>query len=369
MPPATRGRPGEPVRFVGVGKRFGEVEVLKEISLEVEAGAFLVLLGPSGCGKTTLLRLLAGLEEPTKGEIYVGERAVQGLAPKERDVAMVFQSYALYPHMTVFDNMAFGLRMRRVGRDEVTRRVEAAAHLLGLAHLLQRKPRALSGGQRQRVALGRAIVRNPKVFLMDEPLSNLDAKLRTATRKEIVRLQRRLGVTTLYVTHDQVEAMTMADTIALLHEGRIQQVGGPLDLYHHPANLFVASFIGSPAMNFFEGHVRGDRFVFGPHAVPFPQGGPGGKTTLGLRPEDVHLQPPYPGAPALRARVDVTEFLGDQTLLTLDAATTSLVAALRGVVRRKPGEELSVFLDLRKAHWFDDQGNRMEGRAQERPPA
>lgn len=346
------------MRFVGVGKRFGDVEVLKEVNLEVEGGRFLVLLGPSGCGKTTLLRLLAGLEEPTAGEIYVGERAVHGLAPKERDVAMVFQSYALYPHMTVYDNMAFGLRMRRLGRDEIRQRVEAAARLLGLEPLLQRKPRALSGGQRQRVALGRAMVRDPKVFLLDEPLSNLDAKLRTATRKEIVKLQRRLGVTTLYVTHDQVEAMTMADTIALMHEGRIQQVGGPLDVYHRPANLFVAGFIGSPTMNFLEGDIRGDRFVFGPHAVPVPRTG-GGKATLGLRPEDVHLEPPYPDALALRARVDVVELLGEQTVLTLDAGGLWLVAALRGIVRPDPGEELGVFLDLRKAHWFDEKGDRL----------
>ncbi|MFQ6098478.1 MAG: ABC transporter ATP-binding protein, partial [Armatimonadota bacterium] len=233
-------------------KVFGDVVAVKDVNLEIEDAEFLVLVGPSGCGKTTCLRMIAGLEEVTQGEIYIGDRLVNDVSPKDRDIAMVFQNYALYPHMTVFDNMAFGLKLRRFPRDEIKARVQQAAQMLGLQDLLSRKPKELSGGQRQRVALGRAIVREPAVFLMDEPLSNLDAKLRIQTRAELIKLHRTLGITTVYVTHDQVEAMTMGDRIAVMRDGVVQQVDEPLGLYLRPANLFVAGFIGSPPMNFLD---------------------------------------------------------------------------------------------------------------------
>src|SRR5437660_10500986 len=239
------------VQFDHVYKRFGKVEVVHDINLDVLDKEFLVLVGPSGCGKSTCLRMVAGLEEATEGEISIGDRVVNGVDPKDRDIAMVFQNYALYPHMTVFDNMAFGLKLRHFPKNEIKKRVEEAAGILGLEKFLERKPKELSGGQRQRVALGRAIVREAQVFLMDEPLSNLDAKLRVATRAEIIKLHQRIKTTGIYVTHDQVEAMTMGDRIAVLNGGIIQQLGTPQELYEHPSNLFVAGFIGSPAMNFF----------------------------------------------------------------------------------------------------------------------
>src|SRR5215210_5418756 len=238
-----------------VTKRFGEVTAVNDININVNDKEFLVLVGPSGCGKSTTLRLIAGLEELSSGNIYIGDRLVNDVAPKDRDIAMVFQSYALYPHMSVYDNLAFGLKLRKTPKKEIDRRVHEAAEILGIGTLLNRKPKQLSGGQRQRVALGRAIVREPKVFLMDEPLSNLDAKLRVQTRAELIKLHRRLGITTVYVTHDQVEAMTMGDRIAVMSNGVVQQCDKPLVLYNHPVNLFVAGFIGSPAMNFFEGKI------------------------------------------------------------------------------------------------------------------
>src|SRR5512138_944669 len=247
------------VVYEHVTKQFGEVKAVNDLTLDIQDKEFLVLVGPSGCGKTTALRLLAGLEEISAGTIFIGDRVVNDVAPKDRDIAMVFQSYALYPHMSVYDNMAFGLRLRKTPKAQIDRRVKEAAGLLGIGELLQRKPKQLSGGQRQRVALGRAIVREPKVFLMDEPLSNLDAKLRVQTRAELIKLHRRLGITTIYVTHDQVEAMTMGDRIAVMNAGIVQQVDTPLNLYNHPANQFVAGFIGSPAMNFFEATVGGSR--------------------------------------------------------------------------------------------------------------
>src|SRR5579884_2630274 len=240
-----------------VVKRFGDVVAVNDVSIEIEDKEFLVLVGPSGCGKSTILRLIAGLEELTDGNIYIGNRLVNDVAPKDRDIAMVFQSYALYPHMSVYDNLAFGLRLRHTPKKEIDRRVHEAAEILGIEMLLNRKPKQLSGGQRQRVALGRAIVREPQVFLMDEPLSNLDAKLRVATRAELVKLHRRLQTTVIYVTHDQVEAMTMGNRIAVLRDGMLQQLGTPQDVYSKPANMFVAGFIGSPAMNFFRGELQG----------------------------------------------------------------------------------------------------------------
>ncbi len=238
------------VQFEHIYKRFGKVEVVHDVSIDIKDKEFLVLVGPSGCGKSTCLRMVAGLEEPSEGEIYIGDRLVNGVDPKDRDIAMVFQNYALYPHMTVFDNMAFGLKLRHFQKNDIKKRVEEAAGILGLEQLLKRKPKELSGGQRQRVALGRAIVREAQVFLMDEPLSNLDAKLRVATRAEIIKLHQRIQTTVVYVTHDQVEAMTMGDRIAVLNGGIIQQLGAPQELYDHPSNIFVAGFIGSPAMNF-----------------------------------------------------------------------------------------------------------------------
>src|SRR5438128_570951 len=238
------------VTLCNLTKTFKTVMAVNNVNLEIRDKEFLVLVGPSGCGKTTALRMVAGLEEATSGEIFIGERLVNDVSPKDRDIAMVFQNYALYPHMTVYKNMAFALELRRTPREEIKKRVTAVAEMLGLGQLLERKPKQLSGGQRQRVALGRAIVREPKVFLMDEPLSNLDAKLRVQTRAELIKLHRRLGITTIYVTHDQVEAMTMGDRIAIMNDGVLQQVGTPGDIYDHPANLFVAGFIGSPTMNF-----------------------------------------------------------------------------------------------------------------------
>src|SRR5215510_14215418 len=278
-----------------VRKAFGSVEVLHGVSVEIDDSEFVVLVGPSGCGKSTLLRMIAGLENITSGEIAIGNRVVNALPPKDRDIAMVFQNYALYPHMTVFDNMAFSLKLARAPKQVMEREVGRAAQILGLEQLLHRFPRQLSGGQRQRVAMGRAIVRNPQVFLFDEPLSNLDAKLRVQMRSEIKGLHQRLKVTTVYVTHDQIEAMTMADKIVVMHDGRVEQIGAPLDLYDRPDNLFVAGFIGSPAMNFFLGTIRlnGSLGFDGPLGVRLPLKVPSGRLSAwsglpavyGVRPE------------------------------------------------------------------------------------
>jgi len=279
-------------------KRFREVVALQDLTLTVNDKEFLVLVGPSGCGKTTALRLIAGLEEATAGTIRIDNQVVNDVAPKDRDIAMVFQNYALYPHMSVYDNMAFGLRLRRFPKDEIDRRVKEVAEMLGLSHSLRRKPKELSGGERQRVALGRAIVRKPKVYLMDEPLSNLDAKLRVATRAELIRLHRELATTTIYVTHDQLEAMTMGDRIAVLDRGLMQQVDTPLNLYHKPANLFVAGFIGSPAMNFLEAKITasdgtyfvesaGLRLALPPEKCANLRPYLGKAVIFGIRPEDI----------------------------------------------------------------------------------
>ncbi len=282
------------VTYQNVYKRFGDVEVITDVSVEIEDKEFVVFVGPSGSGKSTLLRLLAGLEEITEGQIMIGDRVVNDVPPKDRDIAMVFQSYALYPHMSVYDNMAFGLKLRKTPKDEIDRRVKDAAETLGLAHLLDRKPKALSGGQRQRVAVGRAIVREPAVFLMDEPLSNLDAKLRVSARAEISKLHQRLGTTFVYVTHDQVEAMTMGDRVAVMNEGVLQQVDSPLALYDTPRNLFVAGFIGSPAMNLLDGRVTEGGVLIGDFVVPVARevlhrAGGEQVLTIGIRPENFQL--------------------------------------------------------------------------------
>ncbi|WP_226356422.1 ABC transporter ATP-binding protein [Pseudonocardia sp. ICBG601] len=331
------------------------------LDLEIADGEFLVLVGPSGCGKTTSLRMLAGLEDVDGGHIRIGERDVTGVAPKERDIAMVFQNYALYPHMTVADNMGFALRMAGVGKSEISRRVAEAGRILDLEQYLGRRPKALSGGQRQRVAMGRAIVRQPQVFLMDEPLSNLDAKLRVQTRTQIASLQRRLGVTTVYVTHDQVEAMTMGDRVAVLRDGVLQQCAAPGELYDRPANVFVAGFIGSPAMNLLDLPVTGDGVVLGGVTVPVPRpvrDDAGHAVTVGIRPED--LRPADDGIPV---EVDLVEELGADAYVygraRIDGAEHPLVARVDG--RRPParGTGLHLVPDPERTHLFAADGRRL----------
>jgi len=345
-----------------VRKAFGPVEVLHGVSVDIEDGEFVVLVGPSGCGKSTLLRMLAGLENITGGEIAIGGRVVNSVPPKDRDVAMVFQNYALYPHMTVFDNMGFSLKLAKAPRDVMEREVGRAARILGLEQLLHRYPRQLSGGQRQRVAMGRAIVRNPQVFLFDEPLSNLDAKLRVQMRSEIKELHQRLKVTTVYVTHDQIEAMTMADKIVVMNSGNIEQAGPPLELYDRPANLFVAGFIGSPAMNMIEGQVV-DGAVRDADGTtwPLPTGIPGrtsGPVVYGVRPEHFRLDPE--GMPAT---VQIVEPTGSETQVMLKIGAHSVVGAFRERVNARPGEIVPVTPDRDLVHLFDRQtGQRIAAR-------
>lgn len=353
-------------------KAFKNVMAVNSIDLEIRDKEFLVLVGPSGCGKTTALRMVAGLEEATDGEIFIGDRLVNDVSPKDRDIAMVFQNYALYPHMSVYDNMAFGLKLRKLPKQEIKRRVEEAAELLGLNGLLDRKPKALSGGQRQRVALGRAIVREPKVFLMDEPLSNLDAKLRVQTRAELIKLHRRLGITTIYVTHDQIEAMTMGDRIVVMKDGLVQQVDKPLHLYNNPANMFVAGFIGSPAMNFVEAKLDdGDSNYWvdaGSFRVKVPREKTDklskytGKTVVfGTRPEDIYdkdLSPVVTPSEenTVQAVVDVTEPMGSVVTMYLTCGSHNLIATLSAdspIATAQPGTEVSVVFDMEKSHLFD----------------
>ncbi|MFN3742549.1 MAG: ABC transporter ATP-binding protein [Anaerolineales bacterium] len=355
------------VTFDHVTKRFSSVTAVDDLSLHVDDREFLVLVGPSGCGKTTALRLLAGLEEITEGRIFIGDRLVNDVPPKDRDIAMVFQSYALYPHMSVFDNMAFGLKLRKVPKSEIKRRVEAAAEILGITSLLDRKPRQLSGGQRQRVAVGRAIVREPKVFLFDEPLSNLDAKLRVQTRAEITKLHQRLQTTFIYVTHDQVEAMTMATRIAVMNNGKLQQVDTPQNLYDRPNNLFVAGFIGSPAMNFFPARLRRDGgHIYvdtGSFAVPIPdEYAPIYANHLdkpiifGIRPEhihDVNFAPPLQHPQRVQARVDVTELMGSETYVYLVSGNHTFIARVDPRAKMHIGNTVEVFFDMEKFHIFD----------------
>ena len=352
-------------------KLFKNVVAVDNMCLEIQDKEFLVLVGPSGCGKTTALRMIAGLEEVTEGEIYIGERLVNDVPPKDRDIAMVFQNYALYPHMSVFDNMAFGLRLRRVPKPDIKKRVGDVANMLGLQELLDRKPKQLSGGQRQRVALGRAIVREPKVFLMDEPLSNLDAKLRVQTRAELIKLHRRLGITTVYVTHDQVEAMTMGDRIAVLRDGIVQQVDTPLGLYNKPANMFVAGFIGTPAMNFVDATVEKSNGDFHINAVSFKVKAPdsradgladyvGKPVVFGVRPEhifDKALNPMVKPAPenTITCGVDVVEPMGSIVTMYLACGQHSLVATIDADTRAKEDEQIELVLDLEKTHVFDKE--------------
>ena len=350
------------VRLVEVSKRFGPVVALDDLNLEVADGEFLVLVGPSGCGKTTALRIIAGLEDPTTGQVYVGDRDITDVAPRDRDIAMVFQDYALYPHMSVYDNLAFSLQMRRTARSEVERRVKDVAELLGLGELLRRKPGQLSGGQRQRVALGRAIIREPRVFLMDEPLSNLDAKLRVGMRAELTRLHRRLGVTIIFVTHDQVEAMTMARRIAVLHEGRLQQLDNPQGLYDRPRNLFVAGFIGSPAVNTLAAHYRDGSFEGDGFRIPaegrsrVPAALPAQELVLGVRPEDMRIldgTPPPAVVPLGEGTIDLVETLGSDTFLTLSGPWGSVVVRVEPRAEHTPGRRLPVGLVLDRLLVFD----------------
>ncbi len=335
---------------------------LQELSLDVRDGEFLVLLGPSGCGKTTTLRCIAGLEEPTAGEIFIGERDVTHLPPGDRDVAMVFQNYALYPHFTARANLAFGLEVRGVAQPEIARRVQETAQRLGLTELLDRLPAQLSGGQRQRVALGRAIVRAPRAFLFDEPLSNLDAQLRSELRRELLGLHRALGATMVYVTHDQVEAMTMGQRIAVLHEGRLRQLGTPVDVYQRPADVFVARFIGSPGMNVLAGRGRGMKegggvVDCGSLSVPVALEHYEGEIHLGVRPEHVSLCGEDQGMG--NAAVGVVEPLGAETLVHLVAGGQALIARLSGLVELRAGDVVGVKLDRRRLHLFDVAGERL----------
>jgi len=314
------------VSFDEVTKQFGSATVaVDRLTLDVNEGEFLILVGPSGCGKTTALRMVAGLEQVTSGEIAIDGRVVNDVVPTERDIAMVFQNYALYPHMSVFDNIAFPLRQQKVKRAAIRERVAEAARLLNIEELLERKPRELSGGQRQRVAIGRALVRRPKAFLMDEPLSNLDAKLRVQMRAELLSLHQRLGITTIYVTHDQTEAMTLGDRVVVMRHGVVQQVDAPERLYRRPANMFVAGFIGSPAMNFVQGTLADGRVALGEHSVALPSAnGHSGPVVVGVRPEDVLIGD---AADALPAQIEITEQLGPEMLVHVDVPGLTLAAA------------------------------------------
>jgi ABC-type sugar transport system ATPase subunit len=335
-------------------KAFGTVEVVHSVDLDIADGEFVVLVGPSGCGKSTILRMVAGLEDATSGEILIDGAVVNERDPKDRDIAMVFQDYALYPHMSVAENMAFSLRWRGVARPEILRRVRQAAEVLEITHLLERRPRELSGGQRQRVAMGRAIVRDPKVFLFDEPLSNLDAKLRVAMRTEIKRLRDRLRATTIYVTHDQVEAMTLADRIVVMERGHIQQVGTPEDIYETPASTFVAGFIGAPAMNLLPGHVHDGRAVL-PDGTALPVAAPAAEVTIGLRPERLVWLPPGAASDAavISAPALVVEPLGSETLVTLDLAGHVLHARVPPRAVRHSGEPVRLAVTPDSVHLFD----------------
>jgi multiple sugar transport system ATP-binding protein len=338
-----------------VRKSFGSTPILHGVDVEIADGEFVVLVGPSGCGKSTLLRMIAGLENITAGDIAIGGRVVNTVPPKDRDIAMVFQNYALYPHMTVRQNMAFSMKLAKAPADIMEQEVQRAAKILGLETLLDRYPRQLSGGQRQRVAMGRAIVRHPQVFLFDEPLSNLDAKLRVQMRSEIRELQQRLATTTIYVTHDQIEAMTMADQIVVMHAGRIEQSGAPLALYDRPANTFVAGFIGSPAMNLLPGRVEDGGFrANGGALLPLPPGAPGAVSTYGIRPE--HLLLAEDGIPAT---ISVVEPTGSETQVMLRIGETPLVGAFRERVSGRPGETLRIKPDMALVHLFGPDGKRL----------
>lgn len=361
------------VTYRNVTKRWGDVEAVKNLSIDIPDGEFLVFVGPSGCGKSTSLRMLAGLEEITEGEILIGDRVVNNVAPKDRDIAMVFQSYALYPHMTVYDNMAFGLRLRRTPKHVIDERVREVATSLGIEQLLDRRPRQLSGGQRQRVAVGRAIVREPAVFLLDEPLSNLDAKLRVEARAFITKLHQRLGTTFIYVTHDQTEAMTMAERIAVLRAGELQQIDTPSNLYDHPNNIFVAGFIGSPAMNFFDNTLLteedGKMYLdTGMYKLEVPAARyetyrpyVGKRVVFGIRPEDIH-HPDYPPpgiTPAQdTATVDVVELMGNEKIVYLEKGGKTILSRMDPRADVHVGQTSGVVFNMANMHLFDPETER-----------
>jgi len=360
------------VTYDHVTKRFGDVVAVNDLDIEIADKEFLVLVGPSGCGKSTALRCLAGLEEVTEGQVIIGDRVVNDVAPKDRDIAMVFQSYALYPHMSVYDNMAFGLKLRKTPKGDIDRRVKEAAGELGIEMLLERKPKQLSGGQRQRVAVGRAIVREPQVFLMDEPLSNLDAKLRVEARAMISRLHHRLETTFIYVTHDQVEAMTMGMRIAVLKDGILQQLDTPQNLYDKPDNMFVAGFMGSPAMNFFEATLVGTKEEMyidgGTFKVKLPPGKAasvsdylGQEVVFGVRPEDIHdrqYAPPGITAAPLTVKVDVTELMGNEIFVYLLMGPKTFIARVDPRTQARMGQDLDVVMNMDNVHLFDRQTER-----------
>ena len=353
----------------------GNVTAVHDFNLEIDDKEFIILVGPSGCGKSTTLRMIAGLEEISKGELYIGDRLVNDVAPKDRDIAMVFQNYALYPHMTVFKNMAFGLELRKVPKDEIKRKVEEAARALDIEHLLNRKPKALSGGQRQRVALGRAMVRDPAVFLLDEPLSNLDAKLRTAMRTVITKLHKKLGTTFVYVTHDQTEAMTMGDRIVVMKDGFIQQVDTPQNLYDNPCNLFVAGFIGSPQMNFIDCTLvkKENRFFahFGNYDIAIPSSKcdaatldqyVGKEVAVGIRPENIHDEPMFIEAAdnsVIEAKVEIAELMGAEIYLYLDCDGKKLTARVPSRSTARSDDVLKVAFDNNKLHMFDKETEKV----------
>jgi len=359
------------VRLANPSKRFPGVIAVNNVSLEIFDKEFLVLVGPSGCGKTTCLRMIAGLEESSDGEIWIGDRLVNDVSPKDRDIAMVFQNYALYPHMSVYENMAFGLKLRKVPREEIARRVAEAAEMLGIQGLLKRRPKELSGGQRQRVAVGRAIVREPAVFLMDEPLSNLDAKLRIQTRAEIIKLHRRLGITTVYVTHDQVEAMTMGDRIVVMKDGLVEQVDAPLQVYRYPANRFVAGFIGSPPMNFVDAHVESDngsiyikaggfRTKVDEARAPKLRDHVGKEVSFGIRPSDIYdktlagaVEPTADNT--VTVQVEVIEPMGAESVLYVTVGEDDMVVNVDSATLAKEREPLQVVFDMSKCHVFDKE--------------
>lgn len=350
-------------------KVFHNTVAVKNLNIEIEDKYFAVLVGPSGCGKTTTLRMIAGLESVTKGEIYIGETMVNDLPPKDRDIAMVFQNYALYPHMSVYENMAFGLKLRKLPKREIDERVHEAARILDIEPLLARKPKQLSGGQRQRVAVGRAIVRKPKVFLFDEPLSNLDAKLRVSMRAEIKKLHKKLGATIIYVTHDQIEAMTMATKIFVMNNGELQQAGPPLELYRKPANRFVAGFIGSPAMNFIDGTLNENNEFIAAEDNTFRLRMPdkfqqqlrayqGKEVTFGVRPEDFYIHPfdeTSKDYGVIKVRVEVLEPLGEETYVHFTVGNTPMIAKMRRTEVIREGDQIDLYIDLLKTYFFDKE--------------
>ena len=364
------------VKFENINKTFltgdnRRVQAVADLNLDIKAGEFVCLLGPSGCGKTTILRMLAGFEVPTEGHIYIGDENVERITPDKRDTAMVFQNYALYPHLSVYDNMAFALKLRKMPKDEIDKKVKEAAKILDLGHLLDRKPKALSGGQRQRVALGRAIVRNPKVFLMDEPLSNLDAKLRTAMRTEITKLHKSLGTTFIYVTHDQVEAMTMADRIVVMKDGIVQQIDTPQDIYDSPNNIFVAGFIGAPQMNFIDVKlVEKDGEIYAQNdalSIKLNAGDCGALTSngyigkeviLGIRPEDIHIEDIFVDNSldsTFEANVELGELMGAEIYAYLKAGNHSITARFDGRYKLNIGDKLKLAMDKHRIHIFDKE--------------